>query len=57
MAEPQLATKAPENDALEDIQSTNTPPTAAAPTPQPSLIPGDTPAQTGASLGVRNIEP
>ncbi|KAH6674378.1 Alpha/Beta hydrolase protein [Halenospora varia] len=39
MAEPEVATKAPESDAAE------------AEAPQPSLIPGDTPAQSGASLG------
>jgi hypothetical protein len=44
MAEPEVATKAPEIDAMEDQAQ---PPTTA------SLIPGDTPAQTGASLGVR----
>jgi hypothetical protein len=37
MAEPEVATKAPENDAVE------------AP---PSVFPGDTPAQTGASTGL-----
>ena len=42
MAEPEVATKAPESDAAED----QAPATA-------SLIPGDTLAQTGASLGVR----
>jgi hypothetical protein len=42
MAEPEIATKAPENDAAEDAPKTTT----------ESLIPGDTPAQTGASLGV-----
>jgi hypothetical protein len=42
MAEPEVATKAPENDTIEDQSA---PATA-------SLIPGDTPAQTGASLGV-----
>jgi hypothetical protein len=36
MAEPEVATKAPESDAVEA-----------------SLIPGDTPAESGASLGVR----
>jgi hypothetical protein len=44
MAEPEVATKAPESDAAE----TQAPVTATA-----SMIPGDTPAQTGASLGVR----
>lgn len=43
MAEPEVATKAPESDAMEDQPA---PATA-------SLIPGDTPAQAGASLGVR----
>jgi hypothetical protein len=39
MAESEVATKAPESDAAED----------QAPA---SIIPGDTPAQSGASLGV-----
>lgn len=44
MAEPEVATKAPESNATEE----------QAPAPATaSLIPGDTPAQTGASLGVR----
>jgi hypothetical protein len=38
MSEPEIATKAPENDAVEQ-----------------SLVPGDTPAQTGASLGVCSL--
>ncbi|TVY35707.1 Hydrolase [Lachnellula subtilissima] len=44
MADPEvstIATKAPESDAAEDVQK-DTP---------PSLVAGDTPAQTGASLG------
>ena len=44
MAELEVATKAPESDAMEG--QAQAPATA-------SLIPGDTPAQTGASLGVR----
>jgi hypothetical protein len=44
MAEPEVATKAPESDKIEDQAQAS----ATA-----SLIPGDTPAQTGASLGVR----
>ena len=47
MADPEvstIATKAPESDAAEDVQK-DTP---------PSLVAGDTPAQTGASLGVSN---
>lgn len=40
MAEPEVATKAPENDAVEQ-----------------SIVPGDTPAQTGASLGVGSPKP
>jgi hypothetical protein len=43
MADPEIATKAPENDAAEDTK---------APAPTQSLILGDTPAQGGASLGV-----
>ncbi|KAF4625805.1 hypothetical protein G7Y89_g12359 [Cudoniella acicularis] len=43
MAEPEVATKAPESDAMETTQ------------PQPSLIPGDTPAQSGASLGTDRL--
>jgi hypothetical protein len=42
MAEPAVATKAPENDAAEDIKMQTS----------ESLVPGDTPAQSGASLGV-----
>ena len=42
MSEPEVATKAPENDAAEGTKT-------QAPE---SLIPGDTPAQSGASLGV-----
>lgn len=38
MAEPEVATKAPENDAAEETA--------------PSLVPGDTPAQRGASMGL-----
>lgn len=41
MSEPDVATKAPESDAAE------------APA---SIVPGDTPAQSGASLGVGNLE-
>ncbi|CAG8982391.1 hypothetical protein HYALB_00007513 [Hymenoscyphus albidus] len=44
MADPEVATKAPESDAAE----------TASPVPEPapaSLVPGDTPAQSGASLG------
>lgn len=41
MADPEVATKAPESDAAED-----TIPVA------PSLVPGDTPAQHGASMGL-----
>jgi hypothetical protein len=39
MADPEVATKAPESDATEETTA--------------SLIPGDTPAQKGVSLGVR----
>ncbi|EPE34902.1 alpha/beta-Hydrolase [Glarea lozoyensis ATCC 20868] len=39
MSEPEVATKAPESDAAEGTTS------------PPSLVPGDTPAQSGASLG------
>jgi hypothetical protein len=39
MADPEVATKAPESDAAEETKA--------------SLFPGDTPAQKGASLGVR----
>jgi hypothetical protein len=39
MADPEVATKAPESDAAEESKA--------------SLIPGDTLAQSGASLGVR----
>jgi hypothetical protein len=39
MADPEVATKAPESDAAEETKA--------------SVIPGDTPAQSGASLGVR----
>jgi hypothetical protein len=39
MADPEVATKAPESDATEETTA--------------SLISGDTPAQKGASLGVR----
>lgn len=39
MADPEVATKAPESDAVEETKA--------------SLFPGDTPAQKGASLGVR----
>lgn len=42
MADPEVATKAPESDATEDVPLETT----------PSLVPGDTPAQAGASLGV-----
>ncbi len=38
MADPEVATKAPESDAAEKTKA--------------SLIPGDTPAQSGASLGL-----
>jgi len=41
MSDPEVATKAPESDAAEEGES------------EASLIPGDTPAQSGASLGVR----
>lgn len=44
MAEPEVATKAPESDAMAD--QAQVPATT-------SLLSGDTPAQTGASLGVR----
>lgn len=47
MADPQLATRAPENDAAEDVPK-QTPAAAAT----ESLFLGDTSAQTGASLGV-----
>ncbi|RDW91349.1 hypothetical protein BP5796_02514 [Coleophoma crateriformis] len=61
MAEPEVATKAPESDVMEDVD-TGTPiepkPEALAATPeepagagQGSLFPGDTPAQTGPALG------
>lgn len=40
------ATKAPENDAMEDSKEVAQ--------LEPSPIPGDTPAQSGASLGVRS---
>jgi hypothetical protein len=40
MSDPKVATKAPESDAAEERES------------EASLIPGDTPAQSGASLGV-----
>lgn len=43
MAE-ETATRAPESDAMED--------TKEVPQVEPSPIPGDTPAQSGASLGV-----
>lgn len=46
MAEPEVATKASESDAQEAETE------AVAET---SLFPGDTPAQTGASLGVRRV--
>lgn len=46
MADPEVATKAPESDMAE---SSTTEPKQEAPA---SLIPGDTPAQSGASLGV-----
>ena len=46
MADPELATRAPENDAAEDAKKQE-------PAPE-SLFPGDTPAQTGASLGVKD---
>jgi len=39
MAEPEVATKAPESDAAE------------ASTAPESIVPGDTPTQTGASMG------
>jgi hypothetical protein len=39
MADSEIATKAPESDAVGETEA--------------SLIPGDTPAQKGASLGVR----
>lgn len=44
MADPEVATKAPESDATEETSG--------------SFIPGDTPAQTGASmgLGVRELQ-
>lgn len=43
MAEPEVATKAPESDAMEEIKEA----------PKESLIPGDTPvAQGSSSLGV-----
>ena len=45
MSEPEVATKAPESDAI----ASPPPPAAAA---AASLVPGDTPAQSGASLGV-----
>jgi hypothetical protein len=38
MAEPEVATKAPESDATEQIPA--------------SVFPGDTPAQSGASMGL-----
>lgn len=40
MSDPEVATKAPESDAAEERES------------EASLVPGDTPAQSGASLGV-----
>ena len=43
MAEPEVATRAPESDAVEGNK----------PSGPESLIAGDTPAQSGASLGVR----
>jgi hypothetical protein len=46
MAEPEVATKAPESDAAE-TSTTESKQEAPA-----SLVPGDTPAQSGASLGV-----
>lgn len=46
MADSEVATRAPESDALEDTKQVSQKPA------QESLIPGDTPAQTGASLGV-----
>lgn len=62
MAESEVATKAPESDAMEDVD-TGTPlqPKPEAPTATPgnaagagegSLFSGDTPAQTGPALGV-----
>lgn len=39
------ATRAPESDALQESNE--------VPQVEPSPIPGDTPAQSGASLGVR----
>lgn len=44
MAEPEVATKAPESDATAIVTETQA---------EPSLFPGDTPAQSGPSLGVR----
>ncbi len=43
MAEPEVATKAPESDAAEDITQKAV---------KESLVPGDTPAETGPTLGV-----
>jgi hypothetical protein len=43
MADPEVATKAPESDAAEETKA--------------SLFPGDTPAQKGASLGVCGRKP
>ena len=50
MSDPEVATKAPESDALEDTKQVS-----QQTTTQQSIFPGDTPAQTGASLGVRSI--
>lgn len=41
----ETATRAPESDAMEESKE--------VPQVEPSPIPGDTPAQSGASLGVR----
>ena len=49
MADPEIATRAPENDAAEDAKK------EAPPAAEGSLFAGDTPAQTGASLGVNSI--
>ena len=46
MADPEVATRAPENDAAEDAKK------EAPPAVEGSFFAGDTPAQTGASLGV-----
>lgn len=53
MSEPGIATKAPESDAMEDVDVHEE---QAAPNEAESMIPKDTPAQTGASMGVSSFD-